>query len=129
METQLRTDLLGWLRGEPTITAAVNLVDEAETSRAMMPWLALVASASVDWSSKTHTGREIRIALELRHRGDVPGDAAELLRAIEARVETLPTQQNGYEIAGIQFLRARTERRAKNERASLVEYRFRVVLT
>ncbi len=125
METQLRTDLLGWLRGDPAITEAVNLVDEAETSRAAMPWLALVASASADWSSKTHTGREIRVALELRHRGDVPGDAADLLRAIEARVETLPAQRSSYSIAGIQFLRARTERRAKNERTSLIEYRFR----
>ncbi len=125
METQLRAALIGWLRGDPAITAAVNLVDEAETSRAAMPWLALVASASVDWSSKTHTGREIRVALELRHRSDVPGDAADLLRQIEARVEALPDQQSAYSIAGIQFLRARTERRAKNERASLVEYRFR----
>lgn len=127
METQLRVDLLDWLRSDPVITAAVNLVDEAETSRATMPWLALVASASADWSSKTHTGREIRVALELRHRGDAPGDAASLLRRIETRIETLPAQQSAYRITSTQFLRTRTERRARNERASLVEYRFRIV--
>ena len=125
METLLRAALIDWLRADATIAAAVNVVDEAETNRASPPWLALVASASADWSSKTHTGREIRIALELRHRGDVPGDAAELLRAIEARVEALPAAQPGVRVASIHYLRARHERRARNERASLVEYRFR----
>ena len=127
METQLRAALIDWLRADASIAAALNVVDEAETSRASPPWLAMVASASADWSSKTHTGREIRVALELRHRGDVPGDAAELLRAIEMRVETLPPAQPGFRIAGIHYLRARHERRARNERASLVEYRIRIV--
>lgn len=124
METQLRADVIGWLRDDPVISAAVNLVDEAGTGKAAMPWLAVVASASADWSSKTHTGREIRIALELRHRGDVPGDAAHLLRRIEGRLETLPADQAGYRIANARFLRARTERGTDNGRTSLIEYRF-----
>jgi len=128
METRLRAALLDWLRGDPAIADAVNIVDEAEIPRASLPWLAMVASASTDWSSKTHNGREIRIALELRHRGDGPGDAADLLRAIEQRVEILPADQPGYRIVTKQFLRARHERQTRNERASLIEYRLRILL-
>ena len=127
METLLRAALLDWLRADPAIRDAINLVDEAEAHRAVMPWLALVASASADWSGKTHDGREIRVALELRHRGDLPGDAADLLRAIERRVESLPAGQGGFRIVSVRFFRARHERRARNERASLIEYRLRAI--
>ena len=125
METRLRAALLEWLRGDPAMDNAVNVVDEAETTRAAIPWLALIASASTDWSSKTHDGREIRVALELRHQGDVPGDAAETIQALERRLESLPAAQPHFRIVSRQFLRTRHERRARHERASLVEYRFR----
>ncbi len=42
METRLRAALLDWLSGDPVIAEAVNIIDEAETSRAALPWLALV---------------------------------------------------------------------------------------
>ena len=125
METRLRAALLDWLGGDPVIAEAVNIIDEAETSRAALPWLALVSSASADWSSKTHSGREIRLAVELRHRGDVPGQSADLLRRIETRIESLPGEQPAYRIVTAHFLRARHERRSGNARASLIEYRFR----
>jgi len=128
METELRAALLAWLRADPAL-AALNCVAEEAPLAASLPWLGIAASASADWSAKGVTGREIRIALELHCRGDDPATAASLVRAIEARIEDLPREQDGFAIATVLFLRARAERRANNTRSVLLEYRFRALAT
>ena len=122
METLLRTALLEWLRAGPAPLDQLSAIEEEVPARATAPWLAIAASASTDWSTKDRDGREVRIALELHSRG--PDDAA-LAQAIEQRIAALPPAQLGIEIASIQFLRARSERRANSSRATLIEYRFR----
>jgi hypothetical protein len=127
MELPLRAALLGWLSEDPLLSAELNAVVEEAPNRTALPWLALTTSASADWSTKTATGREVRVALELHCRGDRPELAAALVAAIERRVETLPPTQCGFTVATIQFLRARAEQRAANTRAMLLEYRFRLL--
>lgn len=127
MEIPLRAALLGWLAEDPVLTAELNAIVEEAPSRTALPWLALAASASADWSTKTARGREVRLALELHCRGDRADDAALLVGRIEALVEGLPPQQCGFRIANVQFLRARAEQRPANTRAILLEYRFRLI--
>ena len=129
METELRAALTPWLQADAILANLVNSVSEEAPSRAAPPWLGIAASASADWSTKERTGREVRVALELHSRGDDPGTAAATTRAIEARIEALPRNQAGFEIANITFLRARAEQRPGNLRAVLIEYRFRVLAT
>lgn len=125
MENSLRAALLAWLRAAPAPLDALTAIEEEAPPRASPPWLAIAASASTDWSTKDRRGREVRVALELHGRGDdVVADAA-LMSALDRRVEALPRTQDGFDVASIQFLRARTERRANAARASLLEYRFR----
>lgn len=125
MEPQLRAALLEWLRAASAPLDTLTAIEEEAPARASPPWLAIAASASADWSTKDRQGREVRIALELHSRGDdLLADAA-LVSAIDRRVEALPRAREGFEIASIQFLRARTERRANAARATLLEYRFR----
>ena len=126
MEILLRAALLDWLAADPVLAAAINLVAEEAPLRASLPWLGLAASASSDWSTKTETGREVRVALELHCRGDRPGDAGDLVGAIERRIVAFPRAQTGFAVAGIRFLRARAEQRGAATRAVLIEYRFRV---
>src|SRR5690606_8032826 len=135
MESELRAALIAWLRADAGLTGLVNaVVEEApprlrsgQAPRASPPWLGIAASASADWSTKDRRGREVRVALELHARGDDPGAAAAVTRAVEARIEALPRAQDGFEVAGVTYLRARAEQRAGNRRAVLVEYRFRVL--
>ena len=127
MEISLRAALISWLSGDPALSAQLNAVVEEAPDRTSLPWLAIVASASSDWSTKTTTGREVRVALELHCRGDAPETAAALISAIEARVQALPAAQPGFAVATIQFLRARAEQRPGNTRAVLLEYRFRLL--
>src|SRR5687767_1335208 len=129
METDLRAALIAWLQADAILANLVNSIAEEAPSRAAPPWLGIAASASVDWSTKERRGREVRVALELHCRGDDPGAAAATTRAIEARVEALPRDQAGFEIANTTFLRARAEQRSGNRRAVLLEYRFRVLGT
>jgi hypothetical protein len=127
MEVPLRAALLAWLATDATLSTRLNAVAEEAPSRITLPWLAIASSASTDWSCKTAPGREVRIALELHCRGDAPYTAADLVAAIEARVEDLPRNQTRFQVATIQFLRARAEQRGPSSRAILLEYRFRVL--
>jgi hypothetical protein len=127
METALRAALIGWLRADPALTALLNTITEEAPSRTAPPWLALVASASGDWSTKDQAGREVRVAFEIHARGDDPAAAAAVTRAVEARIEALPRAQAGFAVVTITFLRARAEQRAGNRRAVLLEYRFRLL--
>jgi hypothetical protein len=129
MEQTLRAALLEWLRAAPAPIDALSAIEEETPPRATAPWLAIATSASADWSTKTHAGREVRIAFELHARGDDPATGAALADAVGARIETLPRAQAGFGVVSIQFLRARSERRSDNRRATLIEYRFRCLAT
>ena len=126
-ETRLRAALLDWLMADPALANALNAITEEAPTRAAVPWLGIVASASTDWSTKDRAGREVRVALELRARGDDPAGAADLVSAIEARVDALPPAQDRFRVVTTGFLRARAEQRANNQRAVLIEYRFRLL--
>ena len=126
MEIALRSALIAWLQSDPLLSAQLNAVVEEAPQRTALPWLAIAASASADWSVKDRTGREVRAALELHCRGDKPDSAATLVAAIEARITSFPAAQAGFEVVTAQFLRARAEARAGNTRAVLLEYRFRL---
>jgi hypothetical protein len=127
MEIALRAALIGWLAADATLAAGLNAIVEEAPTRTALPWLAIAASASADWSAKDRAGREVRIALELHCRGDRPDTAAQLVAALEARIAALPAQQAGFRVVTCTFLRARAEQRAASTRAVLVEYRFRLL--
>jgi hypothetical protein len=125
MENDLRAALIAWLAADPAL-AAINAIDEEAPLTATPPWLGIAASASTDWGTKDRQGREVRVALELESRTDLTAADAALLGAIERRVLDLPPFHPGFELASIRFLRSRSEARADNRRAALLEYRFRL---
>lgn len=125
MENDLRAALIAWLRADPAL-AGINTIEEEAPLSASPPWLGIAASASIDWGSKDRAGRETRIALELETYSDQTAGDAGLLTAIERRVLDLPPFNPGFELASIRFLRSRSEARADNRRAALLEYRFRL---
>jgi len=125
MENDLRAALIAWLAADPAL-AAINAIEEEAPLSATPPWLGIAASASIDWGTKDRAGREVRVALELESHTDLTAGDAGLLSVIEQRVLDLPPFQPGFELASIRFLRSRSEARADNRRAALLEYRFRL---
>lgn len=127
MEELMRAVLLDWLRTDPALTTSLNAICEEAPARTSLPWLAIATSASSDWSCKSHTGREVRIALELHARADTTDGSASLAAAIEQRIRDLPRAQAGFVIASQRFVRARSEQRRESRRAVLIEYAFRLL--
>ncbi len=127
MEIPLRAALIAWLAASPVLAPLLNSVTEEAPARTALPWLALSASAAIDWSTKTERGAEIRVALELHCRGDQPDASADLVNAIDARVLSLPRGQTGFAVISMQFLRSRAEQRTPATRAILLEYRIRTL--
>lgn len=125
MENDLRAALIAWLAADPAL-ASLNAIEEEAPLSVTPPWLGIAASAGIDWGTKDRPGAEIRIALELESHTDLPSADAALLRAIERRVLDLPPFHSSFEVASIRFLRSRSEARADNRRAALLEYRFRL---
>lgn len=127
MEVPLRAALIGWLASDPALTGQLNSVTEEVPSRTSLPWLAISASASVDWSTKTEIGYETRIAMELHCRGDTPGSAGDLVAAIQSRIRAFPRAQTGFAVVTQEFMRARVAQVAESSRTILIEYRFRTI--
>ena len=127
MEIPFRAALLAWLAADPVLAGQLNAIVEEAPSRTALPWLALAASASADWSTKEQTGRELRVALELHCRGDQSDAAAILVSRLEKRIGLLPADQTTFQVVSTTFLRARAEMRSANTRAVLLEYRFRLL--
>ncbi len=125
MEDLLRAALITWLRNDPALEP-FNAIEEESPLSVSPPWLGLSASAASDWSTKTERGREVRIALEIEARTDRCDDMTALSQAVEQSVLSLPRTQTGFAIASITFLRSRSERRPRNRRAALLEFRFRL---
>lgn len=125
MENDLRAALIAWLAADPAL-AALNAIEEEAPLSVSPPWLGIAASASTDWGTKDRAGREVRVALELESYTDLTAGDASLLSAIERRVLDFPPFHPGFELASIRFLRSRSEARADNRRAALLEYRFRL---
>ncbi len=127
MELMLRNHLLQWLRADPALAGTLNAITEEAPSRTSLPWLAIAASAATDWSSKSGPGREVRLALEVHHRSDDSAGLLLLMAALEQRIEALPRFPAGHHIAGLHFLRSRSEQRRESQRSGLLEYRFRIL--
>ncbi|MFM5929295.1 MAG: DUF3168 domain-containing protein [Novosphingobium sp.] len=127
MEVPFRAALLAWLAADPALAGALNAIVEEAPARTALPWLAIAASAGVDWSVKDRAGRELRLALELHCRGDRSDSAADLVSAIEQRLAAMPRDHASFSLVSTQFLRSRAEQRAANTRAVLIEYRFRLL--
>lgn len=124
MESALRVAMVEWLRTDPLLTARINAIEEESPVRAAPPWLGIAASAAADWSVKDRRGWEVRVALELVDRTDDPAATGALAAAVERRIAAMMPEQEGFHLVSLHFLRSRTERRARNMRAVLLEYRF-----
>ena len=129
MESQFRSALVAWLRADSALTGMVNAIEEEGPVATSPPAIAIVASASADWSTKTAIGREVRLALELVDRSDASETTAEIVARIEQRIATLPADQGAFRVVVTQFLRSRAERRKRSMRAVLLEYRFKLITT
>ncbi|WP_294191435.1 DUF3168 domain-containing protein [uncultured Sphingomonas sp.] len=119
----VRAGVLARLRG----VGEVNGVWEGAGVSAAAPFVLLGDVVASDWSTKDAMGRELRIAVTVRDRGDSPARAGELAAVVEAAVAGLPRELDGWRVASVVLLRSSVVASGKGQWAAMVDHRVRVL--
>ncbi|SEL13620.1 Protein of unknown function [Sphingomonas palmae] len=119
----VRAGVLARLRG----VGGVNGVWEGAGVSAAAPFVLLGDVVASDWSTKDAAGRELRVAVTVRDRGDSPVRAGELAAAVEAAVAGLPRALDGWRVASVVLLRSSVVASGKGAWAAMVNHRVRVL--
>jgi hypothetical protein len=105
----------------------VSGIFDGPPARAAYPFVEIDTGEERDWSHKTGSGRELRLAVIVRDDGRSAARLHGLIGAIQAAVAGLPRELDGFWLVSLVFLRARVARDgAGGPWAGLVEFRARV---
>ena len=95
--------------------------------KAAFPYAIVEAGAESDWSHKSGAGREIRLAVTIRDKGERPDRLRRLIAAAETAVMAIGGEADGWRIASLVFLRSRTMRESGLGWAGVSEFRARML--
>ena len=114
---------------EAVVTALSGIapIYDGPPPRADFPYIVMSESPVTDWSTKTATGREIRLALTIWDNGEEPARLRTLTRQVEDALQTLPRDLPGWRIASSIFVRSLTSRSPAGPWAVLIEQRMRML--
>lgn len=119
--------LMAVLNGDQPLADAISGIYDGPLSRAAFPYIALATGASLDWSHKGGTGRELSLALTVHDDGE---SAARLHRVMGLAEEALSdglSDPAGWQIVTFDFRRTRILRSPVSPWSGLIEYRARVL--
>ena len=125
----LQSALVSALEAHPAIAASYCRVYDGPEPRAAFPYISVTDGLVSDWSTKTATGREFRMALTVWDEGEEAARLHDLMGHVEDAVAALPRDLTGWRVASIAFVRSFIARDAVGPWAGLVEYRLRVLAT
>jgi Protein of unknown function (DUF3168) len=112
------------LDAHPAITCGIY---DGPEPRQAFPYISVTDGLVSDWSTKTATGREIRLALTVWDDGEEATRLHELMGHVEDAIATLPRDLPNWRVASIVFLRTLVVRDSAGPWAGLVEYRLRLL--
>lgn len=115
------------LRSTPTIMAAISGIYDGPPPRAPFPYVSIGDAISSDWSTKTETGREVRLALTVWDDGEVPGRLHTLMHQVEMAVSGISRDLDGWHIASLVLVRTMVARNPAGSWAGLIEHRVRAI--
>jgi len=119
----VRAGVLARLR----MVGGVNGVWEGAGVSAAAPFVVLGDVTASDWGTKDAAGRELRVAVTVRDRGDSPVRVETLAGAVEAAVAGLPRDLDGWRVASVVLLRSSVVASGKGAWAAMVDHRVRVL--
>jgi hypothetical protein len=123
----LQSALVTAVQTHPVLAEELTGVFDGPPSRAAFPYLSIGDGLSADWSTKTATGREIRIGLTVWDDGESAARLHQLVGHVEDAVAALPRDLPGWRIASCVFLRSFVARNPAGAWAGVVDYRVRVL--
>jgi hypothetical protein len=114
------------LGAHPALIGVLSGVYDGPPPRAPFPYISL-SCLSGDWSTKTATGREVRLALTLWDDGEEATRLHSLMGHVEDAVAGMARDLAGWRVASNVFLRALVARDPAGPWAGLTEYRIRIL--
>ncbi|HEX8668175.1 MAG TPA: DUF3168 domain-containing protein [Allosphingosinicella sp.] len=98
--------------------------------QAAVPHAIVEAGPETDWGHKSGAGRELRLAVTVRDRGERPERLRRLMGEAEAAVAAVSTLA-GWQLVSLRFVRSRIAAPAKGgaeaDWAGVIEYRARML--
>lgn len=82
-------------------------VYEGPPVQAGFPYAVADAGLEADWSHKSGSGREVRLAVTIRDKGERPARLRRLMAEAEAALAAIAGPFAGWRLVTLQFLRAR----------------------
>jgi hypothetical protein len=125
-EITLAAAVLVALQDHTPLTGQVNGIYLTPPGRATPPYVLLGETASIDWSTKTEVGREIRFAVLVREEAERAERLGSLAEEAEAAVAAMPRDIEGWHIVSLALLRSRVLRTDGPWTAS-IEWRARML--
>jgi hypothetical protein len=123
----LQRALVAALQAHPALADALTGIFDGPPPHASYPYISIADGLVTDWSTKTATGREIRLALTVWDDGEEAARLHDLMGHVEDAVAALPRDLPGWRIASCVFLRSLVARDPAGPWAGLVEYRVRIL--
>lgn len=125
----LQSALVTAVETHPVLADELTGVFDGPPPRAAFPYVSINDGVSADWSTKTATGREIRMGLTVWDDGESATRLHQLIGHIEDAVAALPRDLAGWQIASCVFLRSFVARNTAGAWAGVVDYRIRILST
>lgn len=115
------------LEAHPVLAQTLAGVFDGPPPRAGFPYIAVANGLSTDWSTKTATGREIRLALTIWDDGEEASRLHNLMGHAEEAIAAMARDLPGWRVASNVFLRSLVARDPAGPWAGLVEHRIRIL--
>ena len=123
----VQTAAVAALQAHPVLSAELTGIYDGPPPRAGFPYISVAEGLVSDWSTKTATGREIRLALTVWDDGEEASRLHILMGHAEDAVAAMARDLPGWRVASNVFLRSLVVRDAAGPWAGLVEFRVRVL--
>ncbi len=109
--------------------AGLTGVFDARPWQAAHPYATVDAGAEIDWSHKTGAGREVRLVIAIRDKGERPERLRRLIAAAEGAMDGLAGAAEGWRIVSLVFLRGRVVADGRDGWIGTIDYRARMLET
>lgn len=123
----LQTAMVTALQAHPALAATLTGVYDGPPPRTAYPYIAVSDGLVSDWSTKTATGREVRLAITVWDDNDAASRLHDLMGHAEDAIAALPSDIGAWRVASLVFVRSLVARDPQGPWAGLVEYRVRVL--
>lgn len=107
----------------------LNNVYDGPPLTAAFPYALVEAGPESDWSHKSGEGRELRLSLEVRDKGERPARLRGLVAEIEANIMQIGPDLTGWRLVNLVFVRAVMLRETGAAWSAAIDYRARLLKT